>query len=160
LETALGDVKPIAVDAGLVDELAWLRFGDRRTPILLRLLFPHMVHSGPGPVRLDKDHVFPFSRFAEESKAPKGVPGKEWQQLRLWADRLPNIQLLRIEDNRGGGKVATLPKFWLAGLSATSRRRYSQQHVKHVPAAVADAMPFWERRYEALVADIKRLLAP
>lgn len=159
IEAAVVDAKPISVTDGFVQELASLRYGDRRTPVLLRLLFPHMVHDWTLTASLDKDHIFPISKFSTAAP-PVGVSHAAWSELCDWADRLPNLQLLRKEDNRGGGKVAEMPKSWLATLTTASRKRYSRQHVHHLPDAVGDAMAFWDRRYDALVDDIRELLDP
>lgn len=158
IASALAREKPIDVTDDFVDELASLKFGDRRTAVLLRLLFPHMVHGWSSTTSLDKDHIFPLSKYSAGQKPPTGTSYSYWSALCEWADRLPNLQLLRKEDNRGGGKVAKLPKEWLAELTPPTRARYSKQHVTHVPANIADAMAFWDSREEKLKADIRKLL--
>ena len=151
---ALADVKPISVSSELLDELCELRYGDRRTLILLRLLFP-----GVQPVEgLDKDHIFPTSRFRTSTLKSVGLPQDELDRLLRMADRLPNLQLMDRIDNRGGGKSATMPKDWLSGLSPATRRRYSAEYVKHVPADLAGFESFWKKRRALLRKQIKALL--
>jgi hypothetical protein len=104
--------------------------------------------------------VFPISRFSASAPRPGGLTTDQWGELQVWADLLPNLQLLRADDNRGGAKVNKMPKPWLADLTVTAKRRYSQQHVKYVPADLAGAEGFWDRRHEALKQDITRLLKP
>lgn len=160
IEQALRSIKPIDVTDALLDELCELRYGDRRTLTLLRLLFPHMVHDGPAVGGLDKDHVFPLSKFNAHQLAMAGVPGGELDRLRARADLLPNLQLLRSEDNQGGGKAAKLPKEWLQSLSGNAKRRYAAQDVKYLPDTLVGFDAFWTKRRGEMRSRIERLLAP
>lgn len=71
-----------------------------------------------------------------------------------------NLQLLRAEDNRATGKHGRLPKAWMRELTPTQRKRYTSQFVTHVPADLADAPIFWERRTAKLEDAIWSLLVP
>lgn len=160
IEDKLSTIKTIEVTDELLDELATLRYGDRRTFTLLRLLFPHMVHHGPSSGGLDKDHVFPLGKFIASQLRQAGIDADQLDQLRGLADLLPNLQLLRADDNQGGGKSAKLPKEWLGSLSAASKRRYTLQDVKHLPADLAGFENFYNKRQEQLRKRIKKLLVP
>lgn len=158
IEGVLDDAKPIAADDRFVQELLELTYGDRRTGVLLRLLFPHMVLDGLHDDALDKDHIFPRSRFDRYGRRPTGVIQREWDEACRRVDELPNLQLVRAADNRGGGKVGKMPKVWIDGLSATARSRYTRQHVKSVPEDLGSAMRFWDKRRVRLDEDIRDLL--
>jgi hypothetical protein len=154
IERALAHVKPISVTDGLIDELCELRYGDRRTLLLLRLLFPDVQ-----PVEgFDKDHIFPISRFQISQLKRDGVPLGDLDRLGWMADRLPNLQLVDRIDNRGGGKSAKMPKDWLQSLTPTTRKRYTSQHVKHLPADLSGFEAFWDKRRELLRSQIIDLL--
>ncbi len=155
----LRPIKPIDVTKDLIAELCDLRYGDRRTLTLLSLLFPHMILDGLTG-KVDKDHLFPISRFAESARVPKGLSRDEWIELKPVADRLPNLQLVRAEDNRGGGKSAQMPKLWLGSLSAAAKRRYAAQDVIYVPDDVAKCLAFWDKRRDKLRTRIVDLLDP
>jgi hypothetical protein len=154
IEMALADVKPIEVTDRLLDELCELRYGDRRTLLLLRMLFPDIQ-----PVDgFDKDHIFPASRFQPGGLRRSGVSPLEHERLSAMADRLPNLQLLDRIDNRGGGKSAKMPKDWLASLSPTTRSRYTSQGVKHLPPDLHGFEDFWVKRRDMLRGRIAVLL--
>jgi hypothetical protein len=156
IENELAGIKPIEVTDELIEELCNLRYGDRRTQLLLRLLFPEIR-----PVKgFDKDHIFPISRFRWEHLRRDGVPAPEVETLCRMADRLPNLQLLDRIDNGGGGKSARMPKEWLESLTATSRKRYSNQFVSYVPAKLSGFEAFWYKRQDRLRAKIVELLKP
>jgi hypothetical protein len=156
IENELAGIKPIEVTDELIEELCNLRYGDRRTQLLLRLLFPEVR-----PVKgFDKDHIFPISRFRAEQLRRDGVAASELDELYWMADRLPNLQLLDSIDNRGGGKSARMPKEWLQDLTATSRKRYSDQFVKYVPADLSGFGTFWYKRQDRLRSRIVELLDP
>lgn len=74
------------------------------------------------------------------------------------ADRLPNLQLLDRTDNRGGGKSAKMPKDWLQSLTPTTRKRYTGQLVKHLPADLSGFEAFWDKRQQLLRTRIVELL--
>lgn len=156
IEEALKSVKSILFDSDDIEDLVSIRFGDRRTAPLLRLLYPHMITDGLWEGSVDKDHIFPFSRFSPFAQKPPGVAAGDWHQMRDRADRLVNLQLLRSADNQGKG--AKLPKVWLAGLSTARRSRYGRQHVKYLPDTLAGATSFWDAREENLRKDVKALL--
>lgn len=155
----LRPIKSIDVSEDFIDELCELRYGDRRTLTLLRLLFPHMVHEGPSSGGLDKDHVFPLSKFNTSQLSRAGIAASDWDWLRSRADLLPNLQLLRSEDNQGGGKAAKMPKDWLKTLSAGAKRRYAAQDVKYLPDSLVGFDSFWTKRRGELRKRIERLLA-
>lgn len=159
IEAELRPIKPIDVSEDFIDELCELRYGDRRTLTLLRLLFPQMVHEGPSSGGLDKDHVFPLSKFNASQLSKAGIKATDWEWLRSRADLLPNLQLLRSEDNQGGGKAAKMPKEWLKTLSTSAKRRYGAQDVKYLPDTLVGFDAFWTKRRGELRWRIQQLLA-
>ncbi len=119
-----------------------------------------MVHEGPSSGGLDKDHVFPVSKFNASRLSEAGIAATDWDWLRSRADLLPNLQLLRSEDNQGGGKAAKMPKDWLKTLSTGAKRRYAAQGVKYLPDNLAGFDSFWTKRRGELRRRIEGLLAP
>ncbi|KLR61490.1 hypothetical protein IMCC26207_10724 [Actinobacteria bacterium IMCC26207] len=159
IERALRISKPIAVTDSLLDELCEIRYADRRTITLLRLLFPQMVHHRVGTPKLDKDHIFPISKVNGHQLQLASVPAVELSRLTDMADKLPNLQLLSAEDNRGG-KNAKMPADWLSSLSRSARARYTAQEVKRVPHDLAGFENFWDTRRLNLRDRIEKLLEP
>jgi hypothetical protein len=106
-----------------------------------------MTHGVMPVIGLHKDHIFPKSKFTAHNFA----------NLAQAAELLPNLQLLRPEDNGPGGKGNRLPKEWLASLSQTARSQYAAQDVKHLPDFVG-CEAFWDKRKDSLRTRIEGLL--
>jgi hypothetical protein len=103
--------------------------------------------------------VFPMSKFNPSQFTKAGIPTGEWEWLRARADLLPNLQLLRSDDNQAGGKAAKMPKEWLNTLSVSAKKRYSAQGVKYLPDGLVGFDSFWTKRRADLRVRIKRMLA-
>ena len=73
-----------------IEDLADMRWGDRRIFPLLTMLFPHL-DSRDGS---DIDHVFPKSRFAPTRLTAAQVDEELFDEFRDRSDRLANLQLL------------------------------------------------------------------
>lgn len=153
LEPALATKgKGIAVTTELLDEWSDLAYSDRRTRVLLTLLFPHMKDAG----ELDKDHIFPKSKFTNSALAAAKVPTAV-RPLWVWRkDRLANLQLLGAIDNHH--KKDRLPNLWWANLHAEAKARYTAQGVKHLPTDLAGFEHFWLKRRAFLRAQISELV--
>ena len=109
-----------------------------------------MVFPEISPIEgLDKDHVFPVSKFNPGQLTAAGVPLAELGRWTSMADLLPNLQLLELSDNRDG-KPAKLPKAWFDSLGPTAKKRYTMQDVKYLPTSMAGFEAFWHTRREKL----------
>ncbi len=138
-----------------IQELADIRFGDRRIFPLLTMLFPYLYsHDGS-----DVDHVFPKSRFTPTRLKGAGVDEEQLDEFRDQADRLANLQLLDRTVNHE--KRATLPSKWLDVHcpSPEARRVYCDRHqLGDVPAKVTEFTRFYSQRRERLVERIRDLV--
>jgi hypothetical protein len=140
--------KPIVPTNELLDEWSDLAYSDRRTRVLLSLLFPHMSDVED----IDKDHIFPKSKFTNSALAAAKVPSAE-RPLWVWRkDRLANLQLLGEIDNHH--KKDRLPHLWWAALPASAKVRYTAQGVKHLPTDLAGFEAFWLKRRTYLRSQI------
>jgi hypothetical protein len=155
IEVALtSGTKPIEVKDAFVEELADLRYSDRRTLTLLRMLFPDV----PVEQRLDKDHIFPRSKISARELRRAGLPVDDLDWYVDEAEKLSNLQLLDQANNVH--KLGALPKQWFDELPRSARHKYTQQGVKHLPEGLAGAEGFWARRSNALETRIRALLSP
>ena len=153
LGAALAKQKPITDTEGMLDELMDLHYSDRRTLLLLTLLYPHMVNGAT----LHKDHIYPISMFDPPKLAKRGLTPPQIDIMIEGANRLPNLQLL-VEGDNVAFKRAHPPTEWLDTLEPPEQKRYRSQGLTYLPKS-ADGIPaFWERRQEHLRRDIARLL--
>lgn len=131
-----------------------MRFGDKRTFSLLSLVFRHLDLRQHFHV----DHVFPRSRFSPAKLPDAGFAEADTNQLRDFADRLPNLQLLDGHENVR--KRAMLPTKWLQTFSTTEARlNYTASHLLgDVPEGLDAFVPFYEARRQRLKDRISSLL--
>ena len=139
-----------------IEDLADMRFADRRVFLLLSLLFrflnlEHHFHV---------DHIFPRARFSEDDLKAAGIPEEDYQEFREMMDGLPNLQLL--EGSKNTEKQAMLPNDWLnkhMGDDAQARQAYIDRHVLgEVPAGLQGFKAFYEGRLQRLEGRIRDVL--
>ena len=153
-ETMRSRGKSLAFDDGEIDDLTEMRFGDKRTFSLLSLVFRHLDLRQHFHV----DHVFPRSRFTPAKLRDAGFADVDADQLRDFADRLPNLQLLEGHENLQ--KRATLPADWLQTFSTPEARlNYTATHLLgDVPDGLHAFVSFYEARHQRLKLRISSLL--
>ena len=153
-ETMRSRGKSLAFDDDEIDDLTEMRFGDKRTFSLLSLVFRHLDLRQHFHV----DHVFPRSRFSPAKLRDAGFTEADATQLRDFADRLPNLQLL--EGHENVQKRAMLPAKWLQTFSTLEGRlNYSATHLLgDVPEDLDAFVPFYEERRQRLKDRISSLL--
>lgn len=153
-ETMRSRGKSLAFDDDEIDDLTEMRFGDKRTFSLLSLVFRHLDLRQHFHV----DHVFPRSRFTPAKLRDAGFIEADAGQLRDFADRLPNLQLLEGHENLQ--KRATLPADWLQTFSTSEARlNYTATHLLgDVPDGIHAFVPFYEARRQRLKLRISSLL--
>ena len=151
-ETMQSRGKSLAFDDDEIDDLTEMRFGDKRTFSLLSLVFRHLDLRQHFHV----DHVFPRSRFTPAQL--RDAVFADADQLRGFADRLPNLQLLEGHENLQ--KRATLPADWLQTFSTPEARlNYTATHLLgDVPDGLHAFVPFYEARRQRLKLRISSLL--
>ena len=151
-----GREKPLKFTDEQIEDLADIRFADRRVFLLLSLLFPflNLEH------HFHVDHIFPRARFSEDDLKAAGIPEEEHQAFREMMDGLPNLQLL--EGSKNTEKQAMVPSDWLdkhLGDDAQVRQAYIDRHVLgEVPAGLQGFKGFYEARLERLEGRIRDVL--
>ena len=138
-----------------IEELADMKFSDRRIFTLLALLFPFVDLRNQFHV----DHIFPYGRFTENRLRSKEVAEEDIVAFRDQANRLGNLQLLRGAINNE--KRMQLPSEWLESHFSTQEERH--QHCDSylldiVPESIVDFETFYQTRRERLRQRIAELL--
>ena len=150
--------KSLTFEAEEIEELLHLEYGDKRTFLLLSLLFPFVDLRNQFHV----DHVFPISRFTRAKLQKIGFDPEEAEEIQRMANGLPNLQLL--EGPINNEKRARLPAEWIREhLPADEgRQNYVDKHLlRDLPEDIAAFRAFHEARRDALKPRIEEmLLAP
>ena len=148
--------KSLAFTDEQIEDLADLRFADRRVFLLLSLLFPflnleHHFHI---------DHIFPRALFSEDDLKAADIPEDEHPSYREMMEGLPNLQLL--EGSKNTEKQAMLPSDWLnkhTGDDAQTCQAYIDRHVLgELPAGLQGFKGFYEARLQCLEGRIRDVL--
>ncbi len=147
--------KPLAFTDEQIEDLADMRFADRRVFLLLSLLFPflNLEH------HFHVDHIFPRARFSENDLKAAGIPEEDYQAFREMMDGLPNLQLL--EGSKNTEKQAMLPSDWLkhTGTDLEARQAYIDRHLLGaLPAGLHEFKEFYEARLKRLEDRIRDVL--
>ena len=147
--------KPLIFTDEEIDELADIRYGDRRAFSLLSLIFRHLDLRHHFHI----DHIFPRSRFTPAHLKSQGFCDDEQANLRELVDSLPNLQLLGGAENQE--KRAVLPAQWLATFDSYEKRKeYETLHMLgSVPDDLSSFVEFCSARREKLKLAIKNLLS-
>lgn len=139
-----------------IEDLADMRFADRRVFLLLSLLFPFLDLEHHFHV----DHIFPRARFSEEDLDNAHIPASERQSYYEMMDGLPNLQLL--EGSKNTEKQAMLPKDWLKRLTggdSVTQQAYMDRHLLgDVPSDFHGFKDFYEARLKRLEGRIRDIL--
>lgn len=154
-EEMAGRRRSLAFEESELENLANMRYGDRRMFALLSLLFPFVDLRNQFHI----DHIFPRARFTERRLASAGVPREKIDDFIQRKDLLANLQLLQGAENNE--KRATMPNEWLRQSypEPTRRQEYLDRHLlEEVPDSITEFDAFYEARRERLKAKIKQLL--
>ncbi len=139
-----------------IEDLADMRFADRRVFPLLSLLFPFLDLEHHFHV----DHIFPRARFSEDDLEAACIPEDERQSYREMMDGLPNLQLL--EGSKNTEKQAMLPGDWLSkhtGGDLQVRQAYIDRHdLGTIPTGLKEFKGFYEARLKRLEERIRGVL--
>ncbi|TAF53199.1 MAG: DUF1524 domain-containing protein [Oscillatoriales cyanobacterium] len=145
-----------------IEELATLKYGDKRVFLLLSLLYPFVDLRNQFHI----DHIFPKSKFTlPKLKNNQGLNDEQVEQWKILCNQLPNLQLLDGQENIE--KQAMLPMTWLKNrhrteegdLDIASIKHYCSQHdLGTIPEELKDFRQFYEARYQALKTKITNLI--
>jgi hypothetical protein len=145
-----------------IEELATLKYGDKRVFLLLSLLYPFVDLRNQFHI----DHIFPKSKFTlPKLKNNQGLNDEQVEQWQILCNQLPNLQLLDGQENIE--KQAILPMTWLENkhrteegdLDVASIKHYCSQHdLGTIPVELKDFRQFYEARYQALKTKITNLI--
>lgn len=137
-----------------IDELTEMRYRDRRTFLLLSLVFDHLDLRHHFHI----DHIFPKSLFTVRQLAANGFSEEEVLSLRDKADGLPNLQLLGGIENQE--KRSMLPVEWLATLeSDEDRDKYRDLHLLgSLSSDLSGFIEFYSMRRKRLKSKIRDML--
>ncbi len=155
LQVMSGQGRSLAFEEGEIEELAEMRYTDRRIFPLLTIMFP-TLGSRDGS---DIDHVFPKSRITRRYLRAAKVDEDQIGDFLDKRERLANLQLLdRAVNNE---KRATLPAVWLDIHRPDDqlRQAYCERHLLgDVPREITGFLEFYEARRERLEQKIAELI--
>lgn len=117
--------KSLTFELAEVEDMLHLEYEDKRTFVLLSLLFPFVDLRN----HFHKDHVFPIARFAMGRLRRAGYDEERAASMARHANQLPNLQLL--EGVANVEKQAELPAEWLVRHrpDEVGRRDYRDRHL-------------------------------
>ena len=154
-EEMAGRGRALVFEDSELENLANMRYGDRRMFALLSLLFPFVDLRNQFHI----DHIFPRARFTKRRLASAGVPHEKIDDVIWRRDGLANLQLLQGEENNE--KRAKMPNEWLrqSRPDPISRQAYLDRHLLgEIPDSITEFDAFYEARREGLKARIKQIL--
>jgi len=147
--------KSLAFGQEEVEELADMKYGDKRLFALLSLLFPFVDLKNQFHI----DHFFPKSRFTNTKLGNAGI--EDVADYQDWCNRIANLQLLDGPANLE--KRAKLPLDWLDNQDShgmISLKDYIERHcLGEVPKTMDGFGDFYQARRDALKERITQLLS-
>ena len=147
--------KGLTFEVEEIEELADMKYSDRRLFSLMALLFPSMDLRNHFHI----DHVFPSRDFSPSRLREAGVNDEKIEEFRDHANRLGNLQLL--DGNENNEKRAKLPADWLTERFPTDEKRqhYCDKHdLGDVPEKISGFEEFYQSRRERLRKRIEKLI--
>ena len=147
--------KGLTFEVEEIEELADMKYSDRRLFSLMALLFPSMDLRNHFHI----DHVFPARDFSPSRLREAGVNDEKIEEFRDHANRLGNLQLL--DGNENNEKRAKLPADWLTERFPTDEKRqhYCDKHdLGDVPEKISGFEEFYQSRRERLRKRIEKLI--
>jgi hypothetical protein len=147
--------KSLRFDEEEFEDLADIKYGDKRTFALLSLLYDFVDLRNEFHV----DHVMPRSHFTDTRLLKADVPPEDLLRYKDHVDRLGNLQLLDGSANRS--KNARMPIEWLDKHlpDPTSQRAYLDRHdLGDLPSSMLDFERFYEERRTRLLARLHEVL--
>jgi hypothetical protein len=139
-----------------LENLIALGYGDRRTFLVLSLLYPDLDYGHPFHV----DHAYPRSKVTERRLLSAGLSEEEARTAAEGRDTLPNLQLLQGGPNQAKSDADF--EDWLSTQCSTpSTRGYflATHHFPDMPAFTYAAFPaFLAERREIMLERLREVL--
>ena len=138
-----------------IDDFADLTYSDRRTFLLLSLLYPFVDLSNQFHI----DHIYPISRFTPVRLRKESVPEDKIYKFIDTSNCLGNLQLL--EGKINNEKRTPLPADWLKQRSQPEEehRNYCLLHdLNDVPESIEHFDRFYDDRRARLLARIANVV--
>lgn len=138
-----------------IEELSELEYGGKRTFALLSLLFPGFDFSRHFHV----DHIYPKGLFSTSRLRKSGVPEEKIKLFKMWANRLPNLQLL--EGTINNQKRQKMPAEWYKESwpdSEARQRHLHSQGIDFLPEDIKDFEGFYNQRKEIFKSRIAQVV--
>ncbi len=148
--------KSLTFEQEEIEELADMKYGDKRLFGLLSLLFPFVDLKNQFHI----DHVFPKFYFTNARLKKRGVNLESVDEYKDCSGRLANLQLLHGSENLE--KKQKLPSDWLNEKfpDAASRKDYIEKYcLGKVPKTIKEFSKFYEVRRKLLKKNITKLLS-
>jgi hypothetical protein len=148
--------KPLSIGSQELDELVDSSYQQRRSFLLLSLLYPGVDTRNEFHV----DHVFPRARFTETRLRAQGVPVRDIAALHDASNRLANLQLLDGPTN--ASKNSMMPGEWARNRfpDPTARAAYLAVHdLNGLPESIDGVLAFFAARRQAMKHRLAELLS-
>lgn len=138
-----------------IEDLADIRYGDRRLFPLLALMFPHVDLRNQFHI----DHIFPRNAFQRRTLRTLGIAAPVIEEMREQMDRLGNLQLL--EGSINEAKQDVMPAEWMERHfpRQAERAEYLRIHdIPALPASMEHFSDFYIERRDRLVSRLREML--
>ena len=134
-----------------IEELAELTYGDKRTSLLLSLLFEAHDHS----FNFEVDHIYPKYLFTEKNLDAANVAQSKWEEFAIKKDKLANLTLL--EQSANNEKRYKMPHEWFSNYSSVQLKSLG---IDYLPKNMVEFDSFYQQRNNNLLAMIQTALVP
>lgn len=138
-----------------IEDLADIRYGDRRLFPLLALMFPHVDLRNQFHI----DHIFPRNAFQRRTLRALGIAAPVIEEMREQMDRLGNLQLL--EGSINEAKQDVMPAEWMERHIPRQAERAEYLRIHNIPALPASMehfSDFYIERRDRLVSRLREML--
>ncbi len=138
-----------------IDDLASIKYGDKRSFSMLSLLYPGMNFRNEFHI----DHVFPRSRFSKRKLKAEGIASGQIDNLNELREQLPNLQLM--EGSTNVAKQDQLPSVWISEhlKDDFARASYRDRHdLGEIPLDIDEFEAFFRARQSRMSNRLKALL--
>lgn len=148
--------KSLNFEESEMDDILNAKYGSAKTFGVLSLLYPGLDFTA----QFHQDHIFPKSLFTEKALAKAGITDSKAEDFKDKYDLLPNLQLLKGQQNIE--KQAQLPKDWFetSGMSSEQLSNYLLDNdLDGLPMDFTDFGEFFAQRRARMTQRLKEILA-
>ena len=139
-----------------IDEILNSKYGSAKTFGVLSLLYPGLDFTA----QFHQDHFFPKSLFTDKALVKAGITGSKAEEYKYSYDLLPNLQLLKGQQNIE--KQAQMPQEWFetSGMSSEQLSNYLQDNdFEGLPIEFENFGEFFAQRRVRMMTRLKGILA-